>query len=158
MIKRFLIVLGILFLTFGAVQAESLLSQEDIIKKVIKSIETESHLWFSTGSYLVYAESRDNVKILKDEWYPYRNDLAKVVVSFNFGEGDASTNYVKITKPFESFVKGKDGARLLIEVKIFILKSLQRDVGRVLEARKRPEPVPKEITKLKTKDDEPEKL
>lgn len=122
-------------LTVITVQAEPILSQEAMVEKIIKSIQTEPQLWFNSGSYLIYAESTDDVKILKDEWYPYRQDLAKVAISFNFGspDVDGTSVYVKVIKPFESYIKNKTGDRLLEQVKFFIFKELQKEVGHLIK-------------------------
>lgn len=156
MIKRWMIpILSVIFFYSGSSYCEPLLSQEKLFENIIVSINKDPHLWFSTGTYLIYAESIDDVKMLKEKTFPSISDVAKVVISFNFGSPKTDYDYVRIEKPFLSgFIRDKAGDKLMDQIKIFIYNELKKEVGHFVKIPES-EPPPNKAPENK---DEPEKL
>ena len=125
-----------LFLTIiTTVQAEPLISQEEMLEKIVTSINTEPQYWINSGNKLIYAESEEDIKHLRSMSWPEHDSKAKIVLGFHIGH---YFNYVNVEKPFKIDLKGPIEEKILTEIKIYILKELQADVGHLI---KKEEPV-----------------
>lgn len=121
---------ALLLTIITTVQAEPLISQEEILKKVLKSINSEPQHWINTGNYLVYGETLEDVKYLKTVTWPENHDKTKIAIIYRIGH---HFNYVNMEKPFEMDLEDPMATKILNEIKIFILKELQADVGHLLK-------------------------
>jgi len=133
---RIAIVMLILLFSVTSVSA-LMLDRDQIIDDIVKSIREHPEQWIDTGSRFVHYEDPNRMKILKEMTWPEHE--SELVIAYCF-----HTNffYADLKKPFNYDFKGKKLKELIQEIKLYKLRVLQKEVGHLLNRKKKVEKKP----------------
>lgn len=134
MIKRILI-LAITMIFISVSSSFALINKKEIVEEIITSIETHPELWVDTGFYLVYLSDSVKVKKAKKRLYPELDEAAEIVLIYNLFRHNGG--YITIKKPLKYDIEGKLKEQLMIQIKLYKLKTLTKEVGYLLKKPKK---------------------
>jgi hypothetical protein len=134
---RIAIVILILLFSVTTVTASDLISQEKIVGDIAQSIKNHPERWMDTGSRFVYCEDPDEMKRLRKTTWPEQG--ANLVMIYHF---HTALTYVSLDKPFEYGFKGENLKEVIQEMKLYKLRKLQKEVGHLLNRKKKVEKKP----------------
>lgn len=129
MIKRILI-LAITMIFISVSSSFALFNQKEMIEEITTSIETHPELWVDTGFYLVNFSDLVKVKKARKLLYPELDEAADVVLIYNISR--YNSRYITIKKPLKYDIEGKLKEQLIIQIKLYKLKILTKEVGHLL--------------------------
>lgn len=155
MIKRILI-LAITMIFISVSSSFALINKKEIVEEIITSIETHPELWVDTGFYLVYFSDSVKVKKASKLLYPELDEAADIVLVYNcfrYNKG-----YITIKKPLKYDIDGKLKEQLIIQIKLYKLITLTKEVGHLLKKAKKKIIVEHEVEKEQTNKETIKKL
>ena len=138
---RISIVILILLFSVTTVTASDLVNQKQLVGDIAQSIKDHPERWIDTGSRFVYCEDPNIMKKLRKMSWP--ENESNLVIIYNFY---STFFYAQLQKPFK-YDFGSDSLKELIqEIKLYKLKKLQKEVGHLLNRKKKtiPKVIPKE--------------
>lgn len=131
---QIVIIMLILLFSITTVTASALVNQDQIVDGIAKSIREHPEQWLDTGARFIHCEDPDKMKRLKEMTWPEQD--AKLVLIYHFQK---SLTYVHLKKPFEYSFEGDLLKKLIQEMKIYKLNVLQKEVGHLLNRKKKVE-------------------
>lgn len=137
MIKLILIlVIAMIFISVSS--SFALVSQKETLEGIIESLETHPELWFDTAHNLIYCSDQKILKEVSKQLFPESDQRAEITISYSIWKGYARA-YVKLEKPFEYRFKDDLLKQILIQIKVYKLNKLHKDIGHLI---KKPKQVP----------------
>ncbi len=134
---RITIVILILLFSVTTITASDLISQEKIVGDIAKSIKNHPERWIDTGSRFIYCEDPDEMKRLRKMTWPELE--ATLVIIYHL---HPALLYVNLDKPFEYSFKDDNLKEVIQEMKLYKLRKLQKEVGHLLNRKKKVEKKP----------------
>ena len=131
------IAIVMLILLFSATSSFALVDQNKIVGDIANSIKDHPERWIDTGGRFVYCEDASEMKRLRKQTWP--EQAAALVLMYNFQK---SLTYIRLTKPFEYDFKDESLKELIQEMKLYKLRVLQKEVGHLLNRKKKVEKKP----------------
>ena len=143
---RITIVILILLFSVTTVTASDLINRDKIVGDIAKSIKDHPEQWIDTGSRFIYCEDPDTIKRLRKMTWPELD--ANLVMMYHF---HPALTYISLDKPFEYSFKGDSLKEIIQEMKLYKLRKLQKEVGHLLNRKKKviPKVIPKEEQNIK---------
>ena len=130
-----------LHVLFYVDNALGLMGKDDLINNIANSWLKEPNNWIDTGYHLVYHEDIQEVKKLRKRTWPESDSDAQLVMYYNLYPG---LMYVNLKLPFKHDFHGDIKKEIIINIKLFKLKILQKEVGHLLNKE-----IPKEKPEIK---------
>jgi hypothetical protein len=107
---------------------------------------SEPDHWIDTGYHLVYHEDIKEVKRLREQTWPEIDSEAQIVINYNF---NPALQYVNLKIPFKHDFHGDMRKKIIINIKLFKLKILQKEVGHLLNKPKQVPNIKEQIVEKK---------
>ena len=132
-----------LHILFYVDNACGLMGKEDLINAIPNSLINEPYNWIDTGYHLIYHEDIQEVKKLRKRTWPESDPNAQIVMYYRLYP---NLLFIDLKIPFKYDFEGKLKEELIISIKLFQLKKLQKEVGHLLKKPKIEPEVKKEQT------------